>query len=65
MADTPASGCGPHQCLGQPLARPEPQIVYGTLHRRTPGLRPAVACEEIEFVPDGTIYGVRALPVTW
>ncbi|MGW8848985.1 hypothetical protein ACWGNE_14480 [Streptomyces xiamenensis] len=25
----------------------------------------AVPCEEIAFVPDGTAYGVRALPVTW
>ncbi|MFE0688179.1 hypothetical protein ACFV0Z_08555 [Streptomyces xiamenensis] len=64
MADTPAFGYRPHPCLGPSLARPEPQIVYGALHRRIPGLRTAVPFEEIAFVPDGTTCGVRALPVT-
>jgi len=31
-----AFGFGVHQCLGQPLARVELQVVYGTLYRRIP-----------------------------
>ena len=34
-----AFGFGVHQCLGQPLARVELQVVYGTLYRRIPTLR--------------------------
>jgi cytochrome P450 len=60
-----AFGFGPHQCLGQPLARVELQVVYGTLYRRIPGLRLAVEVEEIPFKHDGSVYGVYELPVTW
>ena len=38
-----AFGYGLHQCLGQPLARMELQVVYGTLYRRIPTLRLACA----------------------
>lgn len=34
-----AFGFGAHQCLGQPLARVELQVVYGTLDKRIPALR--------------------------
>ncbi|WP_019929148.1 cytochrome P450 [Nocardia sp. BMG111209] len=60
-----AFGYGVHQCLGQPLARMELQIVYGTLYRRIPTLRSAVPLAEIEFKHDMIVYGVHALPVTW
>jgi cytochrome P450 len=60
-----AFGFGVHQCLGQPLARVELQVVYGTLYRRIPGLRLAVPLEQIPFKHDGAIYGVYELPVTW
>ncbi|MEW9548295.1 cytochrome P450 [Nonomuraea sp. NPDC050783] len=60
-----AFGFGVHQCLGQPLARMELQVVYGTLYRRIPTLRPAADLGSIPFKHDGAIYGVYELPVTW
>jgi cytochrome P450 len=60
-----AFGFGVHQCLGQPLARVELQVVYGTLYRRVPTL--ALACDPatIPFKHDSSLYGVYELPVTW
>lgn len=60
-----AFGFGVHQCLGQPLARLELQIVYSTLYRRIPTLRLAADLEQIPFKHDGSVYGVYELPVTW
>jgi cytochrome P450 len=60
-----AFGFGVHQCLGQPLARVELQVVYGTLYRRIPGLRLAVPLDQVPFKHDAGIYGVYELPVTW
>jgi cytochrome P450 len=60
-----AFGFGVHQCLGQPLARVELQVVYGTLYRRIPTLRLAVDLDQVPFKHDGIVYGVYELPVTW
>ncbi|WP_225094928.1 cytochrome P450 [Streptomyces sp. CoH27] len=60
-----AFGFGVHQCLGQPLARMELQVVYGTLYRRIPTLRLAGALRDVPFKHDAFIYGVHELPVTW
>ena len=60
-----AFGFGVHQCLGQPLARVELQVVYGTLYRCIPTLRLAVGMDEIRFKQDALVYGVHELPVTW
>ena len=60
-----AFGFGVHQCLGQPLARVELQVVYSTLYRRIPTLRLAVDLDRIPFKHDGSVYGVYELPVTW
>ncbi|GAA4950939.1 cytochrome P450 [Nonomuraea thailandensis] len=60
-----AFGFGPHQCLGQSLARVELEIVFTTLFRRVPGLRLAVPAEELSFKDDSTVYGMNELPVTW
>jgi cytochrome P450 len=60
-----AFGFGVHQCLGQPLARMELQVVYSTLYRRIPTLRRAAGLDEIPFKHDGSVYGVHSLPVTW
>ncbi|MBO3675516.1 cytochrome P450 [Streptomyces sp. NEAU-YJ-81] len=60
-----AFGFGVHQCLGQPLARMELQVVYGTLYRRIPTLRLATGVDQLPFKDDGLVYGVYELPVTW
>jgi cytochrome P450 len=60
-----AFGYGSHQCLGQPLARMELQVVYGTLYRRIPTLRLAADLDHVPFKHDGLVYGVYELPVTW
>jgi cytochrome P450 len=60
-----AFGFGVHQCLGQPLARIELQVVYGTLYRRIPTLRLAVDPDQLPFKNDSSVHGVYELPVTW
>jgi cytochrome P450 len=60
-----AFGFGAHQCLGQNLARLELRIAIGTLFRRIPELRPAVAFEELSFRDTDVVYGMRTFPVTW
>ncbi|MDF6018236.1 cytochrome P450 [Streptomyces sp. JH34] len=60
-----AFGFGVHQCLGQPLARMELQVVYSTLYRRVPTLRLDARLEEVPFKHDGSVYGVYELPVAW
>ncbi|MBR7833124.1 cytochrome P450 [Actinospica durhamensis] len=60
-----AFGFGPHQCLGQNLARLELEIVLATLVRRIPGLRLAVPFDEIPFKEKGPNYGVFELKVAW
>jgi cytochrome P450 len=60
-----AFGFGVHQCLGQPLARVELQVVYSTLYRRMPNLRLAIDRDQVPFKHDGLVYGVYELPVTW
>ncbi|WP_371606046.1 MULTISPECIES: cytochrome P450 [unclassified Streptomyces] len=60
-----AFGFGVHQCLGQPLARMELQVVYSTLYRRIPTLRLDAGLEDLSFKHDGSVYGVYELPVAW
>ncbi|MET9148112.1 cytochrome P450 [Streptomyces sp. NPDC004042] len=60
-----AFGYGVHQCLGQPLARVELQVVYSTLYSRIPTLELATDMDRLEFKHDGLVYGVYELPVTW
>jgi len=60
-----AFGFGVHQCLGQPLARLELQVVYRTLFGRVPTLELATELDRIPFKHDGFVYGVYELPVTW
>ncbi|GAA1971131.1 cytochrome P450 [Amycolatopsis minnesotensis] len=60
-----AFGYGVHQCLGQPLARVELQVAYGTLYHRIPTLALAKPLGELRFKDDMAVYGVHELPVTW
>jgi cytochrome P450 len=60
-----AFGYGPHQCLGQNLARTELQIVFDTLFRRIPTLRLAAPVDALPFKTDAAIYGAYEVPVTW
>jgi len=58
-------GFGIHQCVGQPLARLELEIVYSTLYRRIPTLQLATDIDHIAFKHDGVFNGVYELPLTW
>ncbi|MEV4600149.1 cytochrome P450 [Amycolatopsis sp. NPDC049253] len=60
-----AFGFGPHQCLGQNLARAELQIVFETLFRRIPTLRLAVSVDDLAGKEKASVYGLRRLPVSW
>lgn len=60
-----AFGFGVHQCLGQPLARMELNVVLSTLYKRIPTLRLATDPDKINYKHDGQVYGVYELPVTW
>jgi cytochrome P450 len=60
-----AFGHGPHRCPGRHVARAELQVVLETLFRRVPGIRLAVALDEVKFKHDTHSYGLHELPVTW
>ncbi|MFE9724184.1 cytochrome P450 [Streptomyces sp. NPDC005794] len=58
-------GFGPHQCLGQQLARMELRVALPALFTRFPTLRSAVPHNELEYRTNALVFGVNALPVTW
>jgi cytochrome P450 len=60
-----AFGFGPHQCLGQNLARAELQIMLTGLFSRFPTLRLAKDVRDLPYRDDMVVYGVYELPVTW
>lgn len=59
-----AFGFGPHQCLGQNVARLELEVAIAEIVRRIPTLKLAVPVSEIDFRQVGN-FGPRAIPVTW
>ncbi|KNE82477.1 MULTISPECIES: cytochrome P450 [Streptomyces] len=60
-----AFGFGPHQCLGQQLARMELRVALPALFTRFPTLRPAVPHDEVDYRTNALVFGVNKLPVTW
>jgi cytochrome P450 len=59
-----AFGYGLHRCIGAELARMELRLAYPALVRRFPGLRLAVAPEELAYRQLSFVYGLEQLPVT-
>ncbi|EYT78950.1 MULTISPECIES: cytochrome P450 [unclassified Streptomyces] len=60
-----AFGFGPHYCPGGQLARMESELLVDALLDRLPGLRLAVAPEQVPFRKGALIRGPEALPVAW
>lgn len=58
-------GHGPHQCLGQQLARVEMRVALPALVTRFPALRLAVPADEVPLRHGADVYGVHRLPVVW
>jgi cytochrome P450 len=60
-----AFGFGVHQCLGQPLARLELNVVFSMLPQRLPNIRLAILEKELEYRRGLLVHGVERLPITW
>ena len=58
-------GRGPHYCLGAPLARLEAEIALTTLLERLPGLRLAIAEEDLYWRPIPLFRSLASLPLEW
>ncbi|MFD6191882.1 cytochrome P450 [Streptomyces sp. NPDC060275] len=58
-------GFGPHYCPGGMLARLESELLVDAVLDRVPGLKLAVAPEDVPFKKGALIRGPEALPVTW
>jgi cytochrome P450 len=61
----PVFGAGAHYCLGVHLAKAELQIGLRALVERLPGLRLAVAPDEVRFSEGELLSSLLELPVAW
>jgi cytochrome P450 len=57
-----AFGFGPHQCLGQALARAELQIVYRRLFEKYPDIQLATSMQEVPY-KNSMVYGAESVLV--
>ena len=60
-----AFGHGIHRCLGAGLAKLEGEVALATILRRLPGLVPATPVDQLRWLDNLSIRGVRELPVAW
>jgi cytochrome P450 len=60
-----AFGAGPHQCLGQHLARLELRLALSALVARVPSMRLAKPIGPIDLETDLSVLGIRGLQVFW
>ncbi|WP_369381855.1 cytochrome P450 [Streptomyces sp. cg36] len=60
-----AFGHGAHYCLGASLTRMQCEVILATLLRRAPGLRLAVAPEEVRWRRGSINRGPETLPLAW
>ena len=58
-----AFGGGVHHCLGSHLARQNMEIMFNTILRRLPGLKPAVGADELTWKTGILSRGLVTLPV--
>jgi cytochrome P450 len=59
-----AFGFGPHQCLGQGLARVELQVVFPRMFERFPELRLVTGADGVRY-KNSMVYGAESVLVTW
>jgi cytochrome P450 len=61
-----AFGAGPHQCLGQQLARVELQVIFDRLLTRVPGLHLVGGIENVVWKDEGVVtLGLDEMTVGW
>ncbi|MEU3394128.1 cytochrome P450 [Streptomyces albidoflavus] len=60
-----AFGHGAHYCLGAQLARMELRVAIDALLTRFPGIRLAVAPEDVVWKTGGLFRGPKQLPIAW
>jgi nocardicin N-oxygenase len=58
-------GVGAHHCLGAQLATMELQVMLRSIVTRLPGLRLAVADDDVPWHTESVFRGPRELPVSW
>lgn len=56
---------GPHQCLGQALARLELLLYYRTIFTSVPGIQLTESPEEFDLKADMRAHGFNSLEVAW